>query len=91
MANEQRQFLVEGRVQGVSFRACTEQKARELALDGYVRNLPDGRVEIVAEGPQDQLEQLEDWCWEGAPAASVSQVRTESRPASGGFSGFAIR
>ncbi|MFW5825799.1 MAG: acylphosphatase [Marinobacter sp.] len=91
MVNEQRQLLVEGRVQGVSFRACTVQKAQELALTGYVRNLPDGRVEIVAEGPEDQLEQLEDWCWQGPPAASVTTVRSQSRAPSGGFSGFEVR
>ena len=91
MANEQRHLLVEGHVQGVSYRAYTEQKASELGLEGYVRNLTDGRVEVVAEGPPDRLQKLEDWCWEGPPAAKVSLVRGESRPADGGFSGFAIR
>lgn len=91
MANEQRLLIVEGRVQGVSYRAAAQQVARELALQGYVRNLPDGCVEIVAEGPEDQLEQLEDWCWQGPPAASVTHVRSQVRPVSGGFSGFGIR
>lgn len=91
MASEQRHLLVEGHVQGVSFRAYTEKKASELGLEGYVRNLTDGRVEVVAEGPEDRLRELEDWCWQGPPAASVSLVRAESRPARGDFSGFAVR
>jgi acylphosphatase len=91
MAWQQRHLLVEGRVQGVSFRAYTEHKGSDLGLQGYVRNLPDGRVEIVAEGPEDALDKLEQWCWQGSPAASVSAVRAESRPVSGGFSGFVIR
>lgn len=91
MANEQRHLLVEGHVQGVSFRAYTEKKASELGLEGYVRNLTDGRVEVVAEGPEDRLRELEDWCWQGPPAANVSLVRAETRPASGDFSGFVIR
>lgn len=91
MTQQQRHLWVEGQVQGVSFRACAEQKATELQLHGFVRNLPDGRVEIVAEGPEDQLEQLEDWCWEGSPASNVSSVRAETRAASGDFSGFSVR
>lgn len=88
---QQRYLLVEGHVQGVSFRACTQEKANELNLQGYARNLPDGRVEIVAEGSEDELEQFEDWCWQGSPAAEVATVRSESRPATGGFSGFEVR
>lgn len=89
--SQQRHLLVEGHVQGVSFRAYTEKKASELGLHGYVRNLPDGRVEVVAEGPEEHLQALEDWCWQGSPAAKVSLVRSGARPASGSFSGFSIR
>lgn len=88
---QQRHLLVEGHVQGVSFRAYTERKASELGLDGFVRNLTDGRVEVVAEGPEDRLQQLEDWCWQGSPAAKVSLVRSEVHPPSGGYAGFSIR
>lgn len=91
MAWQQRHMLVDGRVQGVSYRACTERKGAELGLQGYVRNLPDGRVEIVAEGPEDALDKLEQWCWQGSPAANVTGVSSASQPASGGFSGFVTR
>ncbi|SET01680.1 acylphosphatase [Marinobacter segnicrescens] len=91
MDTQQRHLMVEGHVQGVSYRAYTERHASELGLEGYVRNLTDGRVEIVAEGPLKALDELEEWCWQGPPAAKVSAVRAETRPASGGFSGFVIR
>lgn len=91
MDTQQRHLMVEGHVQGVSYRAYTERQASELGLQGYVRNLPDGRVEVVAEGPAKALDELEEWCWQGPPAAKVSAVRTETHPASGGFSGFVIR
>lgn len=91
MGQQQRHLLVEGHVQGVSFRAYTQKKASELGLEGFVRNLTDGRVEMVVEGPEEQVQQLEDWCWKGSPAAKVSLVRAEVRPVSGGFSGFVIR
>lgn len=91
MSQQRRHLLVEGRVQGVSFRAYTERKGTDLGLQGYVRNLPDGRVEIVAEGPEDALDKLEQWCWQGSPAANVIGVSSARQPASGGFSGFVTR
>lgn len=58
-------FLVSGLVQGVYYRASTQTKAVELGLTGYARNLPDGRVEVVAEGTEDKLTQLKTWCDDG--------------------------
>ena len=68
------QVVVEGRVQGVWFRACTEQTARRLGLDGWVRNLADGRVEAVFEGPRVWVEAAVAWCHEGSPLARVTAV-----------------
>lgn len=65
---------VSGLVQGVCYRASTRHKAIELGLTGYARNLPDGRVEVLACGPRQGLEALEAWLWVGPPAASVSEV-----------------
>lgn len=67
-------FLVSGRVQGVFFRASARNEALRLGLDGYARNLSDGRVEVVACGSAEALDQLEQWLWQGPPAASVKEV-----------------
>ncbi len=66
--------LVTGRVQGVFYRDGTIERARELGLTGWVKNLPDGRVEIVAEGPRDLLEALLTWCREGPTFARVDAI-----------------
>ena len=73
-----RRFLVEGRVQGVSFRAYTEREARTLGLTGWVRNLPGGPVEVVARGPRHALQALERWLWQGSPLAKVRAVTTRA-------------
>lgn len=65
---------VSGRVQGVWYRASTQQRARELGLNGYARNLSDGRVEVVACGEHKAVESLEGWLWQGPPAAEVDVV-----------------
>lgn len=69
-----RHFLVSGQVQGVFFRATTEATARRLGLSGWVRNLRDGRVELVACGEEVRLKELEQWLWQGPPRARVEQV-----------------
>ncbi len=70
---------VSGRVQGVFFRASTRDKAQELGLTGYARNLPDGRVEVFACGTERQLEALKTWLSEGPLMADVTAV--DCRPA----------
>jgi len=70
-------LFVSGRVQGVYFRAHTHKKARALALAGWVRNLPDGRVEIVAEGGEEKVASFLDWVRLGPPASRVEDVELE--------------
>jgi acylphosphatase len=65
---------VSGRVQGVWYRGSCRDVARTLGVAGWARNLPDGRVEVVAEGPEDAVEQLVAWCKQGPPAAEVLAV-----------------
>ncbi len=72
--------FVAGIVQGVFFRASTRERAMELDLGGWVRNLPDGRVEVLAEGKQDDVEQLIQWLWEGPPGAEVEKVEVDTIP-----------
>ncbi len=68
-------IYVSGNVQGVFFRAHTKQKANELRLHGWVRNIPGGRVEIMAQGKKKQLRELVFWCeHEGSPASAVGKV-----------------
>ncbi|RPE75533.1 acylphosphatase [Vulcaniibacterium tengchongense] len=64
-------FVASGKVQGVWFRASARERARALGLRGYARNLPDGRVEVLAAGSDDALEQLAAWLREGPPLARV--------------------
>lgn len=84
-------LLVTGRVQGVWYRATTRAEARDLGLRGWVRNLPDGRVEVLAEGPRGALEALLAWCHRGPPLARVDQIQVTWEPAEGGFVGFETR
>jgi acylphosphatase len=81
---------VTGTVQGVYFRATTRDRAREAGVDGWVRNLPDGRVEAVFEGPPDAVDSMVAFCHEGSPAAEVTGVDVE-RGDPDGLDGFEIR
>ena len=73
-----RHLLVQGRVQGVFFRASTRDRARDAGVVGWVRNLPDGRVEAHLEGSPDAVEQVEAWVRDGGPRdAVVEQVQAE--------------
>lgn len=76
-----RQFWVSGRVQGVFFRGSTQREALRLGLSGYARNLPDGRVEVLACGAQGAIDELERWLRKGPPAARVDDLRSISVPA----------
>lgn len=82
--------FVSGRVQGVYYRASTRDAARERGVDGWVRNLEDGRVEAVFEGPEAAVESMVEWCREGSPAASVEDVEI-SYGSPDGADGFEIR
>lgn len=69
-----RRLLIEGRVQGVGYRISCAREVARLGLAGRVRNLVDGRVEVVVEGPSAEVEQLVAWCWQGPPLARVRSV-----------------
>ena len=86
-ANRAIRYVIAGRVQGVYYRAATVERAGALALDGWVRNLPDGRVEVVAFGTPEALAELTAWLWQGPPAARVDAVQVEEwlTPVTPGF------
>ncbi len=71
---------VSGRVQGVGFRYATAEKALNLGVTGYVRNLPDRRVEVLACGEERAVSALRNWLWQGPQLARVSDVRCETLP-----------
>lgn len=83
-------MIVRGRVQGVFYRANTEKVAQGLGLTGWVRNCPDGAVEIHAEGEKSRLEELIEWCRRGPALASVSGIDLDWVPPEG-HSSFRIR
>jgi acylphosphatase len=66
--------FVSGRVQNVNFRAHTRDEAKRVGLEGWVKNLPDGRVEAVFEGTRAGVQRLVSWCYSGPPAAEVEHV-----------------
>ncbi|MBB5374952.1 acylphosphatase [Deinococcus metalli] len=75
--------LVSGTVQGVGYRQYVQRRARDLNLHGYAENLLDGRVEVVAEGQQDDLARLLHWIGRGPPHARVQDVQTQYAEATG--------
>ena len=84
------EVMISGRVQGVWFRGSTQEMALSLGLAGWVRNLPDGRVQAVFEGPAPTLERMLAWCHQGPPHARVDRVEYNWSEAAGGSRGFRI-
>ena len=83
-------IIVEGRVQGVGYRANTRRMANQLKLKGWVRNLRDGRVEILVEGEDEMVERLIQWCHRGPTSAYVSKVSAETSEPKREFDRFRV-
>ena len=88
--NPAARFLVSGKVQGVFFRASTRERAQQLGVNGVARNLPDGRVEVVAAGSSAALDALESWLRHGPATARVDRVERSDTDASLIGEGFSI-
>jgi acylphosphatase len=82
--------LIEGRVQGVFFRASTRDEARARGLTGWVRNLPDGRVAALFEGDKRLVENMLAWCRQGPPYSYVHHVEEEWQAPLGDMTDFRI-
>ncbi|HEX6387354.1 MAG TPA: acylphosphatase [Anaerolineae bacterium] len=80
-----------GRVQGVSFRYYTQREAQRHRLTGWVANKPDGTVKVIAEGPENELEQLLDFLCRGPTMARVDRVDVDWKEATGEFTRFDVR
>lgn len=84
--------LISGRVQGVFFRAETQRAAKSFNINGWVRNLPDGRVEALIKGEDVDVDKMIAWCHEGPPAARVENVVSREEHCTGGeFRDFTIK
>ena len=91
MIDEKRVHIyVSGIVQGVFFRANAVHKAEQLGITGWVKNLPDGRVELIAEGEADRVDRMVSWCKTGSPGSTVKRVDVEVLPCRDEFKGFRI-
>ena len=82
--------FISGRVQGVFFRAETQKQASRLGLTGWVRNLQDGRVEVLAEGEEQRVQHLIAWCRQGPPHSRVDRVEEFTEDYSGAYDTFSI-
>ncbi|KTD20422.1 acylphosphatase [Legionella lansingensis] len=72
--------FISGRVQGVWFRASAREEAEKLGITGWARNLPDGRVEVIACGDPDKLEKFDAWLQNGPPHAQVTNYSRQNLP-----------
>ncbi len=87
---QRKRVFISGRVQGVYFRVYTRDAALGFGLRGWVRNLPDGRVEAVIEGEERQVEEMLKWCWHGSPSSRVDKVEVVAELYQGEFEDFSI-
>jgi acylphosphatase len=83
--------FVSGHVQGVSFRYYTSRQANAWGVTGWVRNLPDGRVEAVFEGAEEHVRHMVDWCRQGPSGAYVVNVEVAHDPYTGEFHSFRVK
>ncbi|HXX67754.1 MAG TPA: acylphosphatase [Polyangiaceae bacterium] len=90
MSAKRVQVIIRGRVTGVFFRAAAQREARRLGISGWVRNRPDGNVELVAEADEEAIKEMISWAQHGPSAARVDDVEVRWRAYSGEFSDFRI-
>jgi acylphosphatase len=90
MSKIRRRLLISGVVQGVNFRAYTRSIAKQHGALGWVRNLPDGRVEAVIEGDPEQVDIVIEWCKKGPPYGRVEKISIHEEPVTGEFADFDI-
>ncbi len=91
MGIKQYHLFISGRVQGVGYRLSAYDKGRQLGLTGWVRNLPDGRVEMLIEGPEEKLQHMVKWAEIGPRFADVTNIELLEQALSGEFNDFQIR
>jgi acylphosphatase len=90
MENIRVRLVIEGRVQGVWFRESTRQEAERLGVRGWVRNRREGTVEVLVEGPEENVRKLVGWCHHGPPSARVGRVYETTEMFQGEFASFDV-
>lgn len=90
MAKIRRHLYLAGKVQGVFFRVSLKEKAEESGVQGWVRNIPNGEVEVVLEGEKGAVQKLVQWCRKGPPAARVGKVKFIAEEYEGKFNKFEV-
>lgn len=90
MGKRRAHVWIQGRVQGVAFRAYTRDAATREGVTGWVRNLPDGRVEAVFEGDGERVERVLEWCLRGSPFGRVDRVQVIDEEYRGEYQRFEI-
>ena len=91
MSNTRVHLFISGRVQGVNYRRFTRREAVTLGLKGWVRNLPDRRVEAVFEGEETAVDELVRRCWKGPWMAIVRDIQVRKEPPTGDYTGFTVK
>ncbi len=91
MDNVRAHLFIEGRVQGVFYRGFTKELAQKLELQGWVRNLSDGRVEAVFEGPKHLIDKAIKQCYVGPPGSRITDIDVQWEASSGDRKGFFVR
>ncbi len=90
MAKVRAHLFITGRVQGVFFRASTQEEAKRHGLTGWAKNLYDGRVEALFEGKEEDVERVVLWCYQGPAYSSVTRVEVKEEHFTGEFDSFLI-
>ena len=83
-------LLISGKVQGVFYRMNAKNKAEEFSLTGWVKNTPDGKVEVLAEGKEKDLKEFIKWCYNGSKGAKIDEVKVEWKDYENKFDNFKI-
>jgi acylphosphatase len=91
MGETRAHLFIQGKVQGVSFRYFTVQEAKSRNLTGWVRNLWDGRVEVIINGNEEAVKSMVEWCEHGPPSASVENVDISWEEPAAEFTNFRVR
>ncbi len=90
MGKARAHVLISGKVQGVFYRVNTKRMADKLGVKGWIRNLPDGRVEAVFEGDEEAVKRLISWWWIGPPGAKVTNIEVEWEEYLGEYESFKV-